>query len=144
MTQGGKIRARLGDRPPSPFAPLRPLLQAHEQEQELGEGLRKLAVALDGLGARVRLHLQLVDGEGVEHWSIEGGTGKAVTQRRTPKQSDLRVVMRRTTWLAIAQGRLSPFDALFAGQMRFGGNSELGKRVVRHLSDPSVPFGPPC
>jgi hypothetical protein len=142
MTEGGKIRAAVGDRPASPFAPLRPLLQAHEQE--LGEGLRKLAVALDGLGARVRLHVQLVDGEGVEHWSIEGGKGKAVTQQRTPKQSDLRVVMRRATWLAIAQGRLSPFDALFAGQMRFGGNSELGKRVVRHLSDPSVPFVPPC
>ena len=143
MTQGGKkIRAAVGDHPSSPFAPLRPLLQTHEQDPS--EGLRKLAAALGGLGARVRLHVQLVDGDGVEHWSIEGGTGKAVTQQRTPKQSDVRVVMRRTTWLAIAQGRLSPFDALFAGQMRFGGNSELGKRVVRHLSDPSVPFVPPC
>jgi hypothetical protein len=36
---------------------------------------RKLAAALDGLDARVRLHLQLVDGEAVEHWRIEGGTG---------------------------------------------------------------------
>ena len=143
MTQGGKtIRAAVGDRPPSPFAPLRPLLQTHEQDPS--EGLRKLSVALGGLGARVRLHVQLVDGDGVAHWSIEGGAGKAVAHQRTPKQSDVRVVMKRTTWLAIAQGRLSPFDVLFAGQMRFGGNSELGKRVVRHLSDPSVPFVPPC
>jgi SCP-2 sterol transfer family len=143
MTQGGKeIRAAVGDRPASPFAPLRPLLQAHEQDP--GEGLRKLAAALSGLGARVRLHVQLVEGDAVEHWSIEGGTGKAVTQRRRPKQADVRVVMRRTTWLAIAQGRLSPFDALFGGKLRFGGNSELGKLVVRHLSDPSVPFVPSC
>jgi SCP-2 sterol transfer family. len=143
MTQGGKqIRAAVGDRPPSPFAPLRPLLQAHEQDA--AHGLSKLAGALAGLDARVRLHVQLLDSEAVEHWSIEGGTGKPSAQRRTPKQADVRLVLRRTTWLAIAQGRLSPFDALFAGRMRFGGDSELGKRVARHLSDPSVPFVPPC
>jgi SCP-2 sterol transfer family len=143
MTQGGKqIRAAVGDRPPSPFAPLRPLLQAHEQDA--AQGLRKLAGALAGLDARVRLHVQLLDSEAVEHWSIEGGTGKPSAQRRTPKQADVRLVLRRTTWLAIAQGRLSPFDALFAGRMRFGGDSDLGKRVARHLSDPSAPFVPPC
>jgi len=143
MTQGGKkIRAAVGDRPPSPFARMRPLLQPHEQDA--ADGLRKLAAALDGFDARVRLHVQLVDGEAVEDWSIEGGAGKPAAQRRAPKQADLRVVLRRTTWLAIAQGRLSPFDALFAGQMRFGGDGELGKRVARHLSDPSVPFVPPC
>jgi len=144
MTQGGKqIRMAVGDRPPSPFAPLRPLLKSHEQGA--ADGLRKLAAALAGLDARVRLHVQILDSEeGVEHWSIEGGTGKPVAQRRAPKKPDIRLVLRRATWLAIAQGRLSPFDALFAGRMRFGGDSELGKRVARHLSDPSVPFVPPC
>jgi hypothetical protein len=143
MTEGGKtIRAAVGDRPPSPFAPLRPLLQPHEQDA--ADGLRKLAAALDGLDARVRLHVQLLNGDAVEHWTIEGGTGKPAAQQRTPEQADVRVVLRRTTWVAIAQGRLSPFDALFAGRMRFGGDSELGKRVARHLSDPSVPFVPPC
>jgi hypothetical protein len=143
MTGGGKkIRAAVGDRPPSPFAPLRPLLQPHEQNA--ADGLRKLAAALTGLDARVRLHVQLLDDEVIEHWSIEGGTGKRSAQRRTPKHADVRLVLRRATWLAIAQGRLSPFDALFAGRMRFGGDSELGKRVARHLSDPSVPFVPPC
>jgi putative sterol carrier protein len=143
MTQGGKkIRAAVGDLPPSAFAPLRPLLQPHEQDA--GEGLRKLAAALGGLDSHVRLHVQLVDGEAVENWSIEGGTGKAFAKQHAPKQADVRLVLRRTTWLAIAHGRLSPFDALFAGRMRFGGNSELGKLVARHLSDPSVPFVPPC
>ena len=144
MTQGGKqIRMAVGDRPPSPFAPLRPLLKSHEQDA--AGGLRKLASALAGLDARVRLHVQLLDSEAVEHWSIEGGTGKPSVQRRAPKKkADVRLVLRRATWLAIAQGRLSPFDALFGGRMRFGGDTELGKRVARHLSDPSVPFVPPC
>jgi len=51
----------VGDRPPSPFASLRPLLKPHERDA--ADGLRKLAAALGGLDARVRLHLQLVDGE---------------------------------------------------------------------------------
>jgi len=143
MTQGGKkVRAAVGDRPPSPFAPLRPLLQPHEQDA--ADGLRKLAAALAGFDARVRLHVQLLDGDAVEHWSIEGGAGKPAAQRRTPKQADMRVVLRRATWLEIAQGRLSPFDALFLGRMRFGGDTDLGKRLARHLSDPSVAFVPPC
>jgi hypothetical protein len=143
MTDGGKkIREAVGDRPASPFAPLRPLLQAHEQDA--GEGLNKLASALAGLDAPVRLHVQLVDGDAVEHWTVEGGTHHPAARRSTPKGADLHVVLRRATWLAIAQGRLSPFDALFTGRLRFGGNPELGKRVARHLSDPSVPFVPPC
>jgi hypothetical protein len=143
MTQGGKkTREAVGDRPRSPFAPLRALLRSHEQDA--ADGLHKLAAALAGLDGRVRLHIQLVDGETIEHWSVEGGTGKPVTQQRKPKQADMHVVLRRSTWLAIAQGRLSPFDALFSGRMRFGGDGELGKRVARHLSDPSVPFVPPC
>jgi hypothetical protein len=143
MTEAGKkIREAVGDRPPSSFAPLRPLLQPHQQDA--ADGLRKLAAGLAGLDARVRLHVQLVDGETVEHWSIEGGTGKPIVQKHPPKQADIRLVLRRATWLSIAQGRLSPFDALFAGRMRFGGDSELGKRIARHLSDPSVPFVPPC
>ena len=143
MTEGGKkIRSAVGDRPPSPFAPLRPLLQPHEQDA--GDALRKLAAALGSLDERVRLHVQLVEADAVEHWSIEAGTGTAVAERRTPAQADLRLVLRRATWLAIAQGQLSPFDALFTGRMRFGGNGELGKRVARELSDRSVPFVLPC
>jgi hypothetical protein len=143
MTQGGKrIHAAVGDRPASPFAPLRALLKPHEQDA--ADALQNLANALTGFDARVRLHVQLISGDAVEHWSIDGGTGKPSVQRRSPKQADLRVVLRRATWLEIAHGRLSPFDALFAGRMRFGGDAELGKRVARHLSDPSVPFVPPC
>lgn len=143
MTQGGKkIPAAVGDRPPSPFAPLRALLEPHEQDA--ADGLHKLASALDGFGTRVRLHVQLVDDETVEHWSIEGGTGKPSAHQATPKEADMRVVLRRATWLEIAHGRLSPFDALFAGRLRFGGDTGLGKSVARHLSDPSVPFVPPC
>jgi len=143
MTDGGKkIRAAVGDLPQSPFAPLRPLLQAHEEDA--ADGLNKLATALVDFGTPVRMHVQILDGDKLENWTVKSGTRRGTAQRSVPKEADLRLVLRRATWLAIAQGRLSPFDALFAGRMRFGGNPELGKHVAHHLSDPSVPFVPPC
>ena len=48
------------------------------------------------------------------------------------------------TWLQIAQGKLNPFDAFISGKLRVGGDVELAKRLVQHLSDPSVPYVSPC
>jgi hypothetical protein len=139
MTEGGKvIRGAVGDVRPSPFAPLKALLQPHEQD--VGEGVRRLAAALNGLGAPARLHLRVLDGETVDHWEVEGGTLAAAAHQRAPKSADMTLIVRRDTWLRMAHGRLSPFDALLSGSMRLGGDTALAKRVVRHLSDPTVPF----
>jgi SCP-2 sterol transfer family len=139
MTEGGKeIRGAVGSAPPSPFAPLRALLQPHEQDP--GDGIRKLASALDGLGAPVCLHIRLLDGDTVDHWEVEGGTLNASANRRAPRSADVILIVRRDTWLRMAHGRLSPFDALLSGKLRVGGDTALAKRVAQHLSDPSVPF----
>jgi putative sterol carrier protein len=54
------------------------------------------------------------------------------------------VVLSPETWTAIAEGRLAPYDALFQGRMRVGGDVELAKRVTQHLSDPAYPYVAPC
>jgi putative sterol carrier protein len=54
------------------------------------------------------------------------------------------VVGRHETWLQIAQGKLSPFEAFITGRLLVGGDTELAKRLVQHLSDPSVPYVSPC
>jgi alkyl sulfatase BDS1-like metallo-beta-lactamase superfamily hydrolase len=139
MTGGGKaIRGAVGDVRPSPFAPLKALLQPHEQDA--AEGIRRLAAALQGLGAAARLHLRVLDGETVEHWEVEGGTLPAAARQQTPKNADMTLILRRDTWLRMAHGRLSPFDALLSGRMRLGGDTALAKSIVKHLSDPTVPF----
>lgn len=139
MTEGGKrIRAAVGDKPASSFAPLKALLQPHEQDA--AEGVRRLATALHGLDAPARLHLRMLDGDNVEHWEVEEGTLPAAAHQRLPKGADMTLIVRRDTWLRMAHGRLSPFDALLSGGMRLGGDTALAKRVVRHLSDPTVPF----
>ena len=139
MTEGGKaIRGSAGDVRPSSFAPLKALLQPHEQGA--AEGVRRLASALEGLGGPARLHLRVLDGESVEHWDVQGGTLPAAAHQRAPKNADVTLIVRRDTWLRMAHGGLSPFDALLSGRMRIGGDTALAKSIVKHLSDPSVPF----
>jgi len=146
MTLGGKIRRE--DSPgatESPFARLTPLV--NEQTDDAGGSLTKLAEALAGFATRARIHLRLLDDEDVEkvdHWDVEAGSSKGTARRREPKSADVVVVLRRDTWLQIAQGRISPYEALFAGKLRVGGNVELAKQITKHLSDPSMRYVSPC
>jgi putative sterol carrier protein len=108
------------------------------------ETFQSLAQALHSYGTPVRLHLRLVDGEKFDHWDVEGGAKAPAARRSAPKNADVHLVMKHETWIAIASGELAPFDAMFAGKLRVGGNLELAKNIARHLSDPAVPFVPPC
>jgi hypothetical protein len=135
-------RLLVTDRPASPFAPLRPLLQP--DERDAAEGLHKLSAALRGFDKPISLYVRMLDGSAVEHWTIESGGRKPSVQRRAPKTADVMIVLRQETWLQIAQGRLSPFDALLAGRLRVGGDTALAKRLAQHLSDPAVPFVALC
>ena len=127
---------------PTGFAPLRRFLE--EQKQDPEESFQKMAQALKDYEAPVRIHIRLLNDEQVEHWEVEGGSARAAARRKEPKKADVVVILRRETWVEIAQGRLSPFDALFSGNMRVGGDIEEAKRIAQHLSDPAVPFVAPC
>ena len=52
--------------------------------------------------------------------------------------------MRPETWAQIAQGQLSPYEALYSGKLRVGGDLEMAKMIVKHLTDPSAPYVAPC
>jgi SCP-2 sterol transfer family len=140
--QGGKRPPEVSVAPP--FAPLRQLVK--EPQQDFGHTFQNLAEALRDFDAPVRLHIRLLndsEDDHVEHWDVQGGTAPSA-RREEPKKADVLLVVRRGTWMEIVQGRLSPFDALFAGRLRVGGNLETAKRLTKHLSDPSVPYVPPC
>jgi putative sterol carrier protein len=143
MTQGGKpIRATL---PPktSPFAPLKPLVSGRGRDVEAS--LSKLSQSLGSFEKPLHVHVQLIDGDETEHWEIAAGSKKgSAKKQKKPRIAEVHVVLRKDTWLQIAGGRISPYDALFKGKLRIGGNVELAKQLVRHLSDPSVPYVSPC
>jgi hypothetical protein len=123
---------------------LRPLAGAQDDP---AKGLEKLAQALRDYGHPVRLNVRLVtgqDGENVEHWEVQAGARNAKARQKEPKDADVIVVMRPETWTQIAQGQLAPYEALYAGKLRVGGDLEAAKAIIRHLSDPALPYVAPC
>jgi putative sterol carrier protein len=140
--QGGKLRREIG--PVSSFARLKPMA---EDRDDPAAALNALATALNGFQNDVSLHVRLVsgdDGETVEHWHVRGGLKAAKAQNKEPKKPDVTVVMRPETWLLIAQGRLAPYEALYAGKLRVGGDLEAAKALVQHLTDPAATYRSPC
>ncbi len=139
--QGGKLSREVSAT--LPFAQLRALAGPADDS---AKSLEQLAKAISGMGTPVRLHIQLVsgaDGETVEHWNVHGSKG-GKANKGEPKDADVVVVMRPETWAQIAQGQLAPYQALYSGRLRIGGDFEVAKALVKHLTDPAMSYMPPC
>ena len=148
MTQGGKpCRASTVETPtPSAFVPLRPFLKSNETD--LSRGLENLSggarpprlpgaprrgsargLGHPSLGPRMRAR-PFVGAPPPPRWKEEeaqrpgGGASRDVAADRP--------------------GEAHPFEAFITGRLLVGGDTELAKRLVRHLSDPSVPYVSPC
>jgi hypothetical protein len=140
--QGGKLRREEGGT--LSFARLQTLARPQD---DTAKGINQLSKALSGLGKPVRLHIGLVsgpDGARVQHWDVQGGAKSGKVKRGKPKEADVVVLMRPETWAEIAQGQLAPYEALYSGKLRVGGDFEMAKAIVKHLTDPSAPYVAPC
>ena len=139
--QGGKLGREAA--PTRTFTCLTPLEAAGDDP---AASLTALSKALSDFSNAVTLDVRLLgdDGETVEHWDVQAGSKRAEAVARVPETPDIIVVMRPETWQQIAQGRLAPYEALYAGKLRVGGNFEAAKAITRHLSDPSSPYVAPC
>lgn len=146
--QGGKLRREIG--PISSFARLKPIVEASDDPAAALNGLAK---ALSGFRTDVNLQVRLIsgdDGESIERWQVRAGAKAAKAekvakaQRKEAKKPDVVVAMRPETWMLIAQGQLAPYDALYTGKLRVGGDLEAAKAIVRHLTDPAATYRSPC
>lgn len=150
--QGGKLRREIGPIPS--FARLKPMAGDRDGPAAALNGLAK---ALSGFRADVNLQVRLISGddggETVERWQVRGGAKAAKVakaekvakaQRKEAKKSDVVVVMRPETLMFIAQGRLAPYEALYTGKLRVGGDLESAKAIVQHLTDPAATYRSPC
>jgi hypothetical protein len=116
-------------------------------QDDAAKSISQLSKALSGLGNPVRLHIGLVsgaDGGKVQHWDVQGGAKSGKVKRGKPRDADVVVLMRPETWAEIAQGQLAPYEALYSGKLRVGGDFEMAKAIVKHLTDPSAPYVAPC
>lgn len=140
--QGGKLRREEGAT--LSFACLRTLARPQD---DATKSINQLSKALSGLGKPVRMHIELVsgaDGGRVQHWDVQGGAKTGKVKRGKPKDADVVVVLRPETWTQIARGQLAPYEALYSGKLRVGGDFEMAKAIVKHLTDPSAPYVAPC
>lgn len=140
--QGGKRPPETGRR--LPFAPLKPLVSATDDPER---ALQKLAQALGDRKSSVCVHFRFVtgkSGERVQHWEVRGGSKRGKAERKQPKDADVIIVIRPETWMQIAQGRLAPYEALYTGKLRVGGDFEMAKAITRNLSDPAAAYVAPC
>lgn len=140
--QGGKLRREEGGT--LSFACLRTL--ARPQDDAV-KSINQLSKALSGLGKPVRLHIELLsgpDGGRVQHWDVQCGAKSGKVKRGKPKEADVVVVTRPEIWAEIAQGQLAPYEALYSGKLRVGGDFEMAKAIVKHLTDPSATYVAPC
>jgi hypothetical protein len=126
------------------FARLKPFAGPQD---DAAKGLGELAQALKDYGTPVRLHIRLISPKNeasVDHWEIVGGVKNAKAQRKVPKDPDVILVMREETWTQIAQGQLAPYEALYSGKLRVGGDFAAAKAITQHLSDPAATYVAPC
>jgi SCP-2 sterol transfer family len=124
------------------FARLAPFVDDHARE--LADSFTALGNALKDYDAdaRCRIQIRLVgDDDAVQSWHVEPGSGSPAKPGDEP---DFVVVVSRDTWGLIATGQLAPYDALFGGKLRVGGNLDLAKDVTRHLTNPDDVYVPPC
>lgn len=130
--------------PMNRFALLKPL--AERRRDDAGDALRNLARQLADTSERGRIRLRLVGRTEDESqtWDVElaprrgakvaKGARAGKASRRAGKAPDLEIVTRAETWDGIAEGSLSPLEAFLCGKLRLRGDSELAKRIVRHLA----------
>jgi hypothetical protein len=137
--QGGKRGCEVG--PVPIFARLKALSGARDAPDK---ALRLLAAALRDFAKPASIHVRLIDGDSVENWEVQAGSENARAQRKQPKKADVNAIMRPQTWLSIAQGQLAPYEALYAGKLRVGGDFEVAKAITRPLSDPAMEYVAPC
>jgi putative sterol carrier protein len=140
--QGGKKAPEPGSL--SAFGRLKPFAGSQD---DAAKTLQKLAAALSDYASSVRLQFRLIaakDGEPVEHWEVRGGAKNAKAHQKKTKNADVIIVLRPETWMQIAQGRLAPYEALYTGKLRVGGDFEMAKAITKHLTDPAARYVAPC
>ena len=73
-------------------------------------------------------------GDGERYFGMRvGPQGLHVDDATKADQPDFEIVTSEQTWRGIAQGEVSPLDAMARGQLRFRGDVVLASRVVREL-----------
>ena len=95
----------------------------------------RLAELLGKTPVTARIRAQILECPGTRTWTILSGEGQCRAEDAQGDRPDLEVICHAETWWEIAAGELSPVDAFLGGRMRLRGDPELGKEILKYLSD---------
>jgi hypothetical protein len=120
---------------------------ANKPGEPIEEILRRAADQLGSLNDTGTAELRLVGTKGADItsiYSVKIMPGVATVTAKGSAEATLIVVTTAETFRRMVEGSYSPVQAYADGRLRFQGNVELGKQVIRHLavSDAQLEFGP--
>jgi hypothetical protein len=117
------------------LARLRPLLKGKEGTP--GDAIEPLARAMQGLAGKGRIRVTCLGGNRPTSWTVTHQGGKAAVDRRggsKPGAATLEMMATDATLRAILAGELSPLEAFAQNRLRFRGNPDYARLVLRHLA----------
>jgi len=104
------------------------------RKNDLVHTFQRMAESLGETEERGWVQFRIRSGEAWRYWGLELGPEgcKAHTKRMT--SPDFEVVIPAGTWWQIAEGSISPLEALGQGKMRIRGDVGLGKLILNRLA----------
>jgi SCP-2 sterol transfer family len=103
-------------------------------EDDLGRTFERLGEIVGGSKLRARVHFRVVEGEGkserARSWSLELGPDACSVSAERTHRPDLEVLVTEATWRRLAEGAISPLEALGQGGLRVRGSVRLARQLV--------------
>jgi hypothetical protein len=112
--------------------------------------LRTLATRLAKSGEKASIGVRLVGDPEPQVWFVDFRKPVAQVERVTDPKGKyastvaFEVITKPDTWRAIASALLSPIDAFLGGELRFRGDAELAKKLMRYLATSKKDIVDPC
>jgi putative sterol carrier protein len=109
-------------------------LTERRKKNDLGHTFQRMAEFLGGTEERGWVQFRIRNGEERRYWCLELGPEGAKAHSKRTTSPDFEVVTPAGTWWQIAEGSISPLEALGQGKMRIRGDVRLGRLILRRLA----------
>jgi putative sterol carrier protein len=108
-------------------------------EADLDKTFQRLASFLGRSGKTATVQFTILVGNTPRSWTVRLQRREAKVQDEAEDKPDLEIITRDTTWIEIAEGRLSPLEAFRQGRLRARGDYALVSNMLMVAGDGSGP-----
>ena len=103
---------------------------------------RNMTTAFDEIGKRLGkskrsavVRVTLAAAGQSDTWFFAMKSGRCKISHDTQRKADLELITTAEVWVEIASGRISPLEAFGRGKLRFRGDVELARMIVRRVRE---------